>query len=155
MRKRVFKMRPTHASDGRGKRFLFFCRIPYCRRRARKEGEKVIWQNKLTDGTGVAGEGFSGRSPGIAHDQDVGSAVLTRAEGILENTARFENDFRVVTRGLSRGASIKVPFGEGVNALGLQRSRKGKKINKWQNSIDYNILVRIKLAVAKTSRCVF
>jgi hypothetical protein len=59
----------------------------------------------------------------IAHDENVTDSIAARAEGVGEDTARLEDDFRVITRGLVGGASVKVPLGKGRDALGLLGKR--------------------------------
>jgi hypothetical protein len=78
----------------------------------------------------LALEGLGGNSPGIsrqrlstgsvsiAHDQNVINTISPGAEGILENTARSQNDLRVITGGLAGGRPIKVPTGEVLNGSG-------------------------------------
>ena len=76
---------------------------------------------KLTDGTGIGGKGFSGGRISVAHDQDVVKTVVTGAKWVKENSARSKDHFRIVSGGLSSGGSIKVPLGKSLDTLGLYR----------------------------------
>ena len=67
----------------------------------------------------VGGDGISGRGVAITHDQNVTDSVAAWTEGILEDTARAENDLRIVARGLSGGATIEIPLGEVLDLLAL------------------------------------
>lgn len=51
--------------------------------------------------------------PGLAQDED----VVTLAKGVGEDGAGAEVDIGVVTGGLAGGGTVKVPFGEFVDAL--------------------------------------
>ncbi len=78
----------------------------------------LITYNLLTNSTGVGRQSLSRRSVSITHNQDVVKSISTRAEGILEDTARPQDNLRVITRSLISRRSIEVPTGELINSLG-------------------------------------
>ena len=84
---------------------------------------------QLTNSPSVGRKWFSCRSPSVAHDQNVVKSVIARTEWIPENSAGSEDNFRVISRSLSSGASIEIPLGKSLNALGLNGKRK-----KWSVS---------------------
>mmetsp|Transcript_382 Transcript_382/g.724 ORF Transcript_382/g.724 Transcript_382/m.724 type:complete len:419 (+) Transcript_382:198-1454(+) len=71
------------------------------------------------ESTGVGGESLSGRSVGVAHDQDVTNSIISGAERILEDTLGLQDDFGVVTRGLVGRRTVEIPLGKRVNRLSL------------------------------------
>ena len=82
--------------------------------------------HKLTNGTAVGRERFTGGGVGVAHDQDVVKTIRSHAEGIREGAARAESDFGIITRCLVGRASVKVPLGETFDTLGLGRRQTAK-----------------------------
>jgi hypothetical protein len=77
----------------------------------------VVVFELLTNCTLVGGERFSSRGPCITHNKNVGEPIRTRTEGILEDSARVKDNFRVVSRSLSSGRSVKVPLGKRIHRL--------------------------------------
>ena len=73
----------------------------------------------LTNSTSVGRKWHSSRCTSIAHDQDIAQFIVTRTERVLENTARFQNNLRVVSRSLTGRTSIKVPLGKGFQRRSL------------------------------------
>jgi hypothetical protein len=81
----------------------------------------------------VGGKGFSSRSVGIAHYQNVVNTIGTRTEGVLEHSAGTNDDFGIITRGLAGGATIVVPLGQGREGGSLEydnifKMGKGKNL---------------------------
>jgi hypothetical protein len=62
--------------------------------------------------------------------KNVINAIRAGTEGVLEDAARLENNFRVVTRGLASRATIKVPLGEGIYRFALLNVRREKRTRK-------------------------
>mmetsp|Transcript_15939 Transcript_15939/g.20829 ORF Transcript_15939/g.20829 Transcript_15939/m.20829 type:complete len:296 (+) Transcript_15939:427-1314(+) len=74
--------------------------------------------------SGIGGKRFSLRSPGVAHDENVVITIRSWAERICKDTAGTQNDLRIITRGLTGGGTVKVPFGQRLDtgALGGRES---------------------------------
>mmetsp|Transcript_28977 Transcript_28977/g.61023 ORF Transcript_28977/g.61023 Transcript_28977/m.61023 type:complete len:291 (+) Transcript_28977:225-1097(+) len=90
--------------------------------------------------TGVSRQRFSGRSVSVAHDQNIVQSVVSWAERILKNTARSQDDLRVVAGSLIGGASVKIPSGEGVHGLGARRRQGAGFGARFSLGIDPDVL---------------
>lgn len=91
----------------------------------------VFFKRLHGDGSRVGGQRFSLRCPRITHDQKIIHSVGTRSERIPKDPSRFQNDFGIITRGLSGRTAIKVPFWQHVDRfrfLGIQRARFGTSV---------------------------
>ena len=83
-------------------------------------------------GTIVGRQGFSLGSVAITHDKNIVESIRSDTERILKDTARLQDDFGVVTRGLTGRRAIKVPLGKRFDTLSLFLINK-----EWQiDSLD-------------------
>ena len=96
-------------------------------------------QVSLTESTAVGFKRLSGRSVGIAHDEDVLLSITARAERIEEDALRLQDDFGVVTRGLVGGRSIEVPAWESVDGSDLGRRQSAGLGSGVSDGINPNV----------------